>query len=214
MSKLAVAGLVILALAGCAAAPPAAAPSSSATPSPTSAATPSRTPTPTPIPTRPALDELVLSPGGFEQLPLGVDLTTIDPSVAIVESEPLECDPTTRSWHPVESAFPTDANGHPPFWVAAHDSLLTGIQVVWSAEITTAEGIGIGSTRQQVLDAYPGIQIALSDQRGDVYVVRDDRGWMRMSVFYETETVAEMLATTNDVPVHAPSYHPIAASCL
>lgn len=206
------AGIVVLMLAGCSPAPPTAAPSTSATPTPTATAP---SPTPTPTPTRPALDELVLSPGGFEQLPLGVDLTTIDPAVAIVESMPLECDPATLSWNPVADAFPRDADGHDPFWVAADGgSRLIGIQVVWSGEIKTAEGIGIGSTRAQLLDAYPGIEVALSDQRGDVYVVRDSRGWMRMSVFYETETVSEMLATTNDVAVHAPSYHPIAASCL
>ena len=208
-------GAVALVLAGCSAAPTAApAPSETSSPSSTPAPTSAPTPTPTPEPTRPALRELVLSPGGFEQLPLGIDPATIDPAVSIVEATPLECDPATLSWHAVESAFPTDAQGHRPFAIAVRDSQVRAIQVVWSRDIKTAEGIQIGSTRQALLDAYPGIDVVISDQRGDVYVVRDDRGWMRMSVFYETETVSEMLATTNDIPVSAPSYHTIDAACL
>lgn len=211
MKPLALSALLVLVLAGCAPAAPTAAPSSTA--KPTASATPRPTPTPTPTPTRPALAELVLTPGGFEQLPLGIDPSTIDPAIAMISSSPLECDASVLAWS-TDAVWPPDSSGHRPFSVAVRDGVLHGIQVVWTSEIKTAQGVGVGSTRQQVLDAYPGIPIALSDARGDVYIVQDDRGWMRMSVFYDTEAVGEMLATTNDVPFSAPSYHTIDASCM
>lgn len=208
-----VAAVAVLALVGCAPVTPVA---DSTSPGPTAAspsATIRPTPTPTPEPTRPALAELVLSPGGFAQLPLGIDPASIDPGIAIIASAPLECDPARVGWSS-DVAFPPDSKGHRPFSVAVRDSQVRGIQVVWSTEIKTAQHIGVGSTRQQVLDAYPGITIAVSDQRGDVYIVQDARGWMRMSVFFDTEAVGEMLATTNDVAFHPPSYHTIDADCL
>ncbi len=155
----------------------------------------------------------MLSPGGFEQLPLGIDPSTIDPAIAIISSAPLECDPTVLDWS-TDAIWPPNSDGHRPISVAVRDGVVRGIQVVWSTEIKTAQGVGIGSTRQQVLNAYPGIPIALSDPRGDVYIVQDDRGWMRMSVFYDTEAVGEMLATTNDVAFYTPTFHPIGASCM
>lgn len=213
MKPLVLSALVVIVLAGCAPAAPTADPSPTAKPTASATSRPIPTATPTPTPTRPALGELVLTPGGFDQLPLGVDPSTIDPAIAIISSSPLECDASVLAWS-TDAVWPPDESGHRPFSVAVRDGLVRGIQVVWTPEIKTAQGIGVGSTRQDVLDAYPGIPVALSDARGDVYIVQDDRGWMRMSVFYDTEAVEEMLATTNDVRFSAPSYHTIDADCL
>ncbi|ODU65663.1 MAG: hypothetical protein ABT06_00245 [Leifsonia sp. SCN 70-46] len=207
-----VGALALLALAGCTAAPVAEPPTGAPAP-PAATATATPTATPTPEPTRPAVGELIIGPAGFDQLPLGTDPASIDPAVALIEPVPLECQPDETGWYPV-AAFPADASGHRPFGVAVRDSKVAGIQVVWSTEIRTAQGIGIGSTRQQLLDTYPGIGVALSDARGDVYIIQGDTGWLRFSVFYETDTVSEMLATTNDVAYYAPSYHTIDASCV
>jgi glucose/arabinose dehydrogenase len=201
-------------------------------PAPTSTrSNPPPTPTPTPTPTSttgsesptgpPPLDELVITPGGLDQLAL----SSAPGLSSVVELELLEC----GSEEPVEawrSIYPAqgDRGDLLPFYVAlAPDGLVGGIQV-FSPAIATAQGVRTGSTRDELLAAYPGITIAASDYRHDVYTVEGRDGRLELSVAHareeaswdpaQFETVTQILAARVEYPVYLPTFHPLGASCM
>lgn len=154
-------------LAGCAApaTPPTPSPSSSRTPS--VAASPA-SPTPTPAePTTPALSELRLSPDGLGTLQVG---KPIDPLLATYD--PFGCrTPENEGAFPDDDPFwsvyvpnyPTraDARGFERYPFEPHDAddgTLRWLQVQ-SPDILTTEAIHIGSTREEVIAAYPDAQV-------------------------------------------------------
>ncbi len=219
--------VVMLALAGCtptdAPTPtPSATNVSSATPSATLAPTESATPSPTAAPlTRPTLDQLVLTTAGFAELPLGSSPASFDPATSIVELVTIQCDGTAVSgWEPVEK------DPHMPwsaFGIGVNPAgFVTAIQVR-SSLISTERNIAIGSARADVLAAYPGIEITASNNYWDVYVVEDERGFLRMSVVNSIDvegvpdrnqgTVQEMWASFHDSD-YLPYGHALALSCL
>ena len=108
-----------------------------------------------------------------------------------------------------------------PFGIGINrEGLVAGIQVN-SELILTDKGIGVGSSRADVLIAYPGIEILASDHRFDVYVTQAEESWMRMSVLKgswgdgpDPDTVYEMTASIAPREAYLPSYHPMGASCL
>jgi hypothetical protein len=172
---------------------------------------------------RPALDQLRLTPSGFAELPLGSDPATTDPAVSIVERSSVECEPgrTLTLWQPAE-ADPTTPYG--AFGVAVNDQgSVTAIQVS-SELISTDRGITVGSSRAEVLAAYPGIAIVDSSERFDVYLVEGTDTWMRITVVAdasdagaaqsEQDTVAEMAASVDDGRAYLPTFHPISGDCL
>lgn len=229
-------GVVVLAisLAGCVGGGDPAAqqsPTASSTP-PSSGRSPTPTPpvsSPTPTPTLdvpdgalPRLDALVLATGGFDQLPL-----SSDPALSsLVKFELLECgfDEPVEAWN---SAYPRqdELGGYlRSFYVAiARDGLLSAIQVL-SSDVTTPEGVGPGSTRDEVLAAYPGIVVAGSSDRHDVYTIDGPDGRLTIAVGHnrtyeawepdDVETVTEMVAARLEYSVYYPSFHPIGATCL
>ncbi|MFT4285584.1 MAG: hypothetical protein QM598_12190 [Protaetiibacter sp.] len=159
--------IAALALSACAADPEPAA----STPPPAA----SRAPSPTPTPTRPALDELVLEPGGLGYIRIGSPVPEVDPALAIVEWDgtacqwdgyPAEGEPYVGYWR---SVYPADSTANwpdnqDPYFLLTHGGLVGGavtlIQAHWG--VTTAEGIGPGSTRAALIAAY-GSALQASD---------------------------------------------------
>lgn len=180
------AGVVIAAavLAGCATTP-APAPSRSS-----QAAPETPTPSPTPTPTRPALDELALDPGGLGYIRLGSPVPEVDPALAIVEwdgtacqweGQPAEGEPFAGYWRSVDPAdttlpFPADRD---PYLLltewGVREGPVTSVRVYRG--VTTAEGVGPGSTRGDLIAAYGG-SLHLADDRGSttVYTVTEGTG--------------------------------------
>lgn len=148
----------LLLLAGCAG--PETTPPSSAAPS---SATSSPAVSPTPAGGPPPLDELELSPEGLGTLVLGQpvdpELATFDPhGCRTPENEDLfpEDDPVWEAWLPNYPKITTPA-GFKAYPFEPHheqDGTLLWIKVQ-SPDIRTAEGVGLGSSRDEVTAAYP-----------------------------------------------------------
>ena len=140
-------------LAGCATADPA------PTSSPTQAA-PSATPSPTPSQTKPALDELVLSPEGLGSVVIGEAPPTIDPAIDVVIFDVDYCQADVDAGL-IEDAGKWIPNYEPalsgpsrePFSVHVNGTVNT-ISIA-SDQIRTSEGLGLGSTIDDVRTAYP-----------------------------------------------------------
>ncbi len=151
----------------------------------TEAPTPSSTPTPTPTPdpTRPALDEIVLAPSGIADVVIGAPVPAGDPALqpyvwdgtACADTGIPEGDPFAGYWH---AADPGDAGvaGNPhPFVLITADGTREGPVVavhVWNT-VRTATGIGVGSTRDQLEAAYPGLPMT-DGPLSDVYELSEN----------------------------------------
>ncbi len=219
VSLLAVA-VTVSVLAGCASVN---ASPSTQTPSAASA-TPSASPEPTASPaSRTPLDQLVLTTTGFAELPLGSSPASFDPATSVVEIETVDCgeDRVESGWEAVEfdpntrfSAFGVETT---------EDGVVTAVEV-YSNLIATAHGISIGSTRAEVLEAYPGIDVVASDYRFDTYVIQDQGSWLRMAIVNSAagsglpetahDTVQEMMASVDGIRDFAPDFHPLGVSCV
>ncbi|TBN56458.1 hypothetical protein EYE40_03060 [Glaciihabitans arcticus] len=165
--------LTTVLLAGCA-------PSAPETTSPPPAAeTPSATPTPEP--TKPTVEELVLSADGLGPLRIGEQPPVTHPDVDVVIFDPEYCaedvaagwitDPgkwvTNYPWGPGEY-------GKPPFSVNIVDGVLQALFTL-DPRVRTAGDIGIGSTVKELLAVYPDAVLTRSELI-DLYVIAGESG--------------------------------------
>ncbi|WP_309615365.1 hypothetical protein [Salinibacterium sp.] len=163
------------------------APAAVVTPSPTATApTPTATPTPTPTvvaPTKPALAELVLTADGLGPLLMGQAPPVTDPALDILVFDPEHCDAGQGDpglWVPNyddPAAFYTTIDDQGLVSQLAlfrrSDSADTGV-----GPILTDTGIGVGSTRDELLAAHPtGFdEIVTTGQVSDVYIASGNTG--------------------------------------
>jgi len=175
---IALAALAVVSLAACAESTPAAEPSSSSTPAAT----------PTPEPTQPALAELVLSPAGLGPLVVGAPVPVEDETVAVVRYDPEGCvsdsgEVRAGIWRP---AYTEER----PFDVVtaelAQDGAIDRILVL-QPFVRTAEGIGIGSTLDELRAAYPAI-VGVDDGLTSLYTLETDEGTLTFEVASERAT--------------------------
>jgi hypothetical protein len=212
-----------LVLTACVGGAPTPTPTSTTSRTPTASPTPTPTPTPTvtiapPDDSAPALGDLVLETGGFAQLRL-----SSDPALSpLMTYETLECGEghTVDAWRTVYDTGGTLG----PFDVGvAQDGLVGAIQV-FSSEITTPQGIGPGDTRDDVVATYPGIAVAASNNRYDIYAVEAADGRLEIGVAHnrdyeawdttQVDRVAQLFAARVEYPIYLPGFHPIGASCI
>jgi len=180
-----VAVVLALALAGCA---PAVHPHHHQT----HAAGPTASVTPTPSPTKPALADLVLSPDGLgdvainQPVPSSTLLFTFDPTKCVsaetgIAAGSPDAGAWTATYPPVDPSNPQQA----PFILVDRPQNLTGTVTtiwVWSPGVHTAAGIQVGSTRAQLLAAYPHPDAVEHGAISDVYVIDGSVGHLVMEV--------------------------------
>jgi hypothetical protein len=158
------AAAILLGLASCSVGIPVADPSSSR-PHATSA-----TPAPSSEPTRPALADLILSPGGLGPLRLGQPVPSTASDLALATWKADACvdsgiaigQPYAGQWI---TTYPDDPAGplqHDPFRIAVAGGVksgaITAVQI-FSPAVRTATGIHLGSSADDVARAYPGATV-------------------------------------------------------
>ena len=166
-----VAAVVVGMLAGCA-------PRDAEPTAPPVAETPIETPAPEP--TRPAIDELVLSPEGLENLVIGEEPPVIDPALDILVFDADACQAE------VDEGFITDPGkwlpaygdplaGEAPFSAFVTDGILREL-AIFDPAIMTEDGLGLGSSREDVLAVYPDAEVVEVGPNTDLYVVTGEHG--------------------------------------
>ena len=164
---------VVVLVSGCAGEPspdPTAATSASSTPTPTS--------TPTPEPTKPALSELVLSADGLGYVRVGSPVPEQPAALAIVSMNPNSCGSPDE---PVELGWDSTYSPAGFRLTISPDGAVDGI-FVEAPEITTPEGIHVGSTEAEVVAAYGPPVESNPDGAADVYRIDGSTGVLIVEV--------------------------------
>jgi hypothetical protein len=177
--------LAVLALAGCA--PAVATP----TAAPTVAQTPSATPTPVATPTQPTLAQLVVSPDGIGPLLINEPVPSESGPTAVVTWDANKCtanspDSYRGAWlanYPETGELEISNSDRAVFTFESEqkDSPITFI-AVWSNELKTANGVGIGSTSAQLTAAYGSALTVTHGQTSDLYSLRGTQGTLVFEV--------------------------------
>ncbi len=142
---------------------------SSASPTASATVEPTETATPEPTDTVPALSTLVLSPEGVG--PVVID-QPVDAASTVTVWDDTMCEFDSGDHGGWKPNYPFTADGKYPFLPVPADNAKTGAITyisVQSAEIRTAKGIGIGSTLDELIAAYPNDLIGM-EASGAPYV--------------------------------------------
>ena len=178
--------VLALSVAGCAPEPSAGPPVETAPPATSS----SPTPTPTPQPTTSAIADLMLSPDGLGPLEIGQSMSSAASEFGLTYFDP-DCSSEPEgsgapdasepgSWR---ANYPDGEKGLRPFVPVSFDGVL-GIIAVHSPEIATTEGLHLGSSRSEVMAAFPnGFSTELENKNfSRVYVVDGKLGRLLIEV--------------------------------
>jgi len=196
-------------LAGCAGAPEVL-PSSSPSPTPTVTVSPSAPPQPT----KPAIDELVITPEGLGPLRVGQAPPVTDPAVDILVFDPDACNFVLEGEtevYPMEdyglwiSNYGVDpaTNTAGPFGVYVRDGIVDTIGI-YSDQIETAAGAHLGMTRTELLAAYPtGLVLETENFGLDTYRLVGSTGDLIFTL-WEREPGAEF--TVNQINASHPGF--------
>lgn len=189
-----VAAALTVAIAGCAGpvgmSPPTETPDSTASPAPTGAPAP--------------LEELVVRADGVGPLTVGEPVAGDSEETALVRWDPEHCAEVGPNLGPGSGAGEDDGRwvaNYPdsegfwgveaPFRIEVEDELVSWIDVL-SPELTTSEGIGIGSAREELLAAYSEeLEFAERGPLTEVHYLRDGASILVFEVSDESDYYPE-----------------------
>jgi hypothetical protein len=161
------------------------------------------TPTPsastTSVPSKPDFDDLVVSPAGLGSLRVGAPAT----SSGMIKYFPDYCPTATAEGRSTEGRWQNTyvPRGKPrPFGVdVGKDGRITRIDII-DPSLRTAEGIGLGTTVEELLSTYPAVEGGSSSTLGDLYYLRTSEGTLVFEVandliedYYEDDVVGTVI---------------------
>jgi hypothetical protein len=151
---------------------------------------PSASATPPAVATQPTLGDLVLSADGLGPLVIGEAPPVTDPALDVLIFDEDYCAdvdgaPSPGKWIPNYEPALSDFSSE-PFSVYVPEDVLEQIAID-SGDIVTAEGIGLGSTRDEILAAYPDA-VLTENMNTDLYVLTGDNGRLVFEVGAEGQT--------------------------
>jgi hypothetical protein len=179
LSIVAVAGLAVLLLAGCEPTPAA---------GPTAAPIDSPTATPTvdaPDPTKPLLEDLVLTTEGLGELQIGLTPPSDNPAINLVQFDENACvaEGLPGLWLATYPDIDLGFGPQAPFAIGLTGDAITRIDVN-TTDVFTDTGIHIGSSLDEVLGVYPGgpDEVVNHADVSDVYVIKGTNGQLQFEV--------------------------------
>ena len=123
--------------------------------------------------TKLALDELLISHKGLGPVTIGTDLRTLDPAVSVFFSTRRDCgDGVVRTVWTSNYPLPRLSEGNlvPDFDAGIQDAGFSGV-AIYSPGPRTAVRIQVGSSRAELLAAYPGIAVGSTGSGKGTYAV-------------------------------------------
>lgn len=209
---IAVSTALIVALTGCAAPEPV------PTTAPTTPAAPAAEETPEPEPTRPTLDELVITAEGIGDLRVGHPVPQGNPELSLVTWNPTGCidpdypdagleegQPWAGHWAPV---FPASDPGNWPFWVVTDGTKDGPVSFIGSDTVPTSEGIRVGDTRAQLEAAHTSFDAVIHRELVDMYVMEAPASRLVIEVVTDSEWYPEYADRVLAMHVQSTSYEP------
>lgn len=228
---------VVLLMAGCASAPepepsPSTSPSTNLPTSPPTSTSPSSSSSATPSPatggpTPPPLSSLTLTTEGLGTLVVGSPVPDQDSSASIVTWDADYCGslPTpdgnyAGAFIPLYPKVDSSSLGEREVFVVVTTegndlSPVSSIRVL-TPEVLTAENIGVGSSRAELLEAYPRFDRVTKDHLSDTYSIEGENGQLVFEVAKDTvdpvenywdedivDTVIWITALPAGTPLHA-----------
>lgn len=161
----------------------------------------SRTPSPsaTEVPSKPDFDDLVVTPAGLGSLRVGGRAN----SSGMISYFPDYCASVQGEGRSAEGRWQNTyvPRGEPrPFGVdVTRDGRITRIDILDPA-LRTAEGIGLGSTVEELLTTYPEVQGGTASTLADLYYLRTSEGSLVFEVandlvedYYEDDVVGTVV---------------------
>lgn len=142
---------------------------------------------------QPALDSLAISITGLGPIVVGEEPPASDPLLDTVRLDLDACQNLDNPDSPIWLAnYPDSIRPHsdrtgPAFYVFTEGGLVTGVSI-YSPEPTTADGVHVGMTRDDLVAAHPDAGITQTGPLGDIYVEKNP----------DTILVFEVLRQTNE----------------
>jgi hypothetical protein len=191
-------------LSGCSTQPPT---------SPTTAEA-NETSTPAPAPTKPALADLIVTPEGIGDVIVGEPPRSENAETALLTFVEGYCQPAIDE---LIELYGSEPGLSPDKWVANFEPALSGqsdspfavsvvddainLIVINDPALQTGEGVGLGSTRAELLAAYPNATLEPGSiaNTSELYVVEGEHSRIEMEISLTNEVVGLENAALNTV---------------